>query len=115
MPEGLNFWMTWMPGIAEARVEEGGHEGAENAAERVLAAAQQFVPRLSGMLSDTGKVDVQGSEATVSYDTKYAAILHEHPEWNFRGTGKAHWLDDALAHEGGAVAGDFANGIRTKL
>ena len=109
------FSMRWFGEVAERRVDEAGHAGAQIAGQRVLSAANQLVPLLSGTLRDTGTVDVEGSEATVSYNTKYAAILHEHPEWNFRNGRDGHWLQDAAERSGAEVADDYGKQIRMRL
>ena len=35
-------------------------------------------------------------EISISYDTPYAARLHEHPEYNFREGREGKWLENAL-------------------
>ena len=93
--------MKWSPVLAIASAEKGGHEAAEGGAEKVLEKANEHVPLLSGTLEGTGTVSTAGSEAAISYDTVYAARLHEHPEYNFRGQGRGRWLQDAVdEHEG---------------
>ncbi len=111
----MNFRMLWYGALVESRVDEGAREGARDAGEAVLHAAQERVPLLTGMLRDTGRVDTEGPDATVSYDTTYAAILHEHPEWAFHNGREAHWLEHALEAAHGEVVDAYGHGIRGKL
>lgn len=107
--------MLWYGEVAEAAVDSAGHAGARRAGERVLAVAQQHVPLRLGGLRDTGTVDVDGSQAAVSYATRYAAILHAHPEWNYQRGRDARWLEIALDQSGRAVADAYGDEIRAKL
>lgn len=59
-------------------------------------AAAAPVPLELGRLRDSGRVEVADGEAVVSYDTDYAAILHEHPEFNFQNGRQGKWLQSTL-------------------
>lgn len=67
-------------------------------ASELLTRANEKVPHDEGTLENSGDVDVDlaGLEAVVSYDTPYAARLHEHPEYNFQGGREGKWLENAL-------------------
>lgn len=77
-------------------------QGLNKAAEHVLAEAIDRVPvdqgdlRLSGAVTRTGNIN---EPALVSFDTPYAARLHEHPEYNFspktNANAQGKWLENA--------------------
>ncbi len=88
--------IIWSGVSITAVVETASHKSAKAAAERVLARANEHVPFREGTLEESGTVSVDGSEAAISYATAYAARLHQHPEYNFQGKGRGHWLVDAI-------------------
>lgn len=75
--------------------------GETLAAERLLALALPRTPLRDGLLRESGAVipaaDPQDG-AAVTFDTPYAARLHEHPEYNFSepGTGGKYVENPAL-------------------
>lgn len=72
------------------------NEAAMQGAHSILDRANEHVPLETGELMGTGQISIDGSEAAISYDTVYAARLHQHPEYNFRGQGRGRWLQDAV-------------------
>lgn len=58
----------------------------------------QVVPKQTGALEDSQKVEVKGDTIEVSYDTPYAKRLYYHPEYNFSHdknvNAKGMWLED---------------------
>lgn len=72
--------------------------GAAHAGERLLALSAAEVPLDQGTLMGSGSVSTplggDDVEVQVSYDTPYAARLHEHPEYNFQGGRKGKYLED---------------------
>jgi len=77
--------------------------GVVKAAESILEDAAPYVPFEDGDLLQSGRAqqdrDSGGrftNTASVSYDTPYAVKLHEHPEFNFKGSGEGKWLEHAL-------------------
>jgi len=111
----LSFHAIWHVAEALHKVREGGEDGLEEAAQGLLERANLHVPRLTGHLQDTGRAEADGEEAAVSYDTVYAARLHEHPEYNFRGQGRGKWLQLAAEEEPRPILEDIADGLRKKL
>lgn len=95
-------------------VEAASHEGVKAAAEDVLRRAQMHVPLDVGTLMGTGKVSVDGSEASVSYNTVYAAKLHQHPEYNFQGQGEGRWLQNAVEDRETDLKA-FSSGFKRRL
>lgn len=68
----------------------------QDAAETLLEESKQRVPHDEGILENSGNTSVAKDESSVYYDTPYAARLHEHPEYNFKGKGEGKWLENAL-------------------
>lgn len=81
-------------------VRDGLMLGVGKAGERLLALSSVEVPVELGTLLGSGAVSTPMSardgdpEADVTYDTPYAARLHEHPEYNFQGGRKGKYLED---------------------
>lgn len=76
--------------------------GETLAAERLLALSAEVVPLDQGTLLGSGSVTPATDPeegAAVTYDTPYAARLHEHPEYNFQGGRQGKYLEGpALEH-----------------
>lgn len=76
-------------------------QGVSNAGERLLALSSERVPLDQGTLMGSGAVSTPlvsaGSDPVteVTYDTPYAARLHEHPEYNFQGGRQGKYLESA--------------------
>lgn len=105
----------WKGGLVGAVVEAAGRESVVAAATRVLARANEHVPFRMGILEDTGKVSSDGTQAVISYDTAYAARLHQHPEYNFQGKGRGRWLTLAIEADKSDTLEHFAGPFRDKL
>jgi len=54
------------------------------------------VPHDTGFLQSTGTSQSSGQDWEVGYHTKYAARLHEHPEYKFQKGRKGKYLEDPL-------------------
>lgn len=82
------------------RVHAGAQQGVALAGERLLALSSVEVPHDVGTLSQSGAVSTplasQSADpvAEVTYDTPYAARLHEHPEYNFQKGRKGKYVED---------------------
>lgn len=79
------------------QVEAGLVQGKNLAAERLLALSSERVPLDIGTLMGSGAVQPSTSpddDAAVTYDTPYAARLHEHPEYNFQGGRQGKYVED---------------------
>lgn len=68
-----------------------------DAAERVLSNTEPRVPFREGELKGSGGTSVSDDEATVYYDTVYAARQHEETSWNHPRSGEAKYLENGLA------------------
>ncbi len=108
---------NWRGDSLSARAIHLAGEGLYEGAEHLLGHANKHVPHDEGTLERSGSVDVDKASlrATVSYDTPYAARLHEHPEYNFRGKGRGKWLENAFQSQGQAVARMIAIKIGREL
>jgi len=91
--------------------------GENLAAERLLALSAAEAPFDLGTLVGSGSVENATSPedgAAVTYDTPYAARLHEHPEFNFQNGRKGKYVEDpALQHKdelGAIIAKEIADG-----
>lgn len=80
------------------QIMHGTAQGVGKAGERLLALSSEEVPFDTGTLSSTGAVSQEtanrGLTAAVTYDTPYAAAMHEHPEYNFQNGRKGKYLED---------------------
>ncbi len=88
---------------------------ARAAAEDLLKRANEHVPFEYGELERSGEVSVDGARAAVSYTAVYAAKLHQHPEYNFRGKGEGRWLQNAVEADHSRVLSKMALPFRNKL
>jgi hypothetical protein len=83
------------------QIKEAENKALFETAEYVLETANRTVPHQDGDLERSGSasVDEQERQATISYDTPYAARLHEHPEYDFQGKGRGKWLELTMKEE----------------
>lgn len=85
-------------GEALARqIADGVAAGLTAAAEWLLALSRKDVPFDLGTLSNSGVVlpaTTPEDGAAVTFNTPYAARLHEHPEFNFQGGRKGKYVED---------------------
>jgi hypothetical protein len=98
--------------MAEARVDAASQPALEDAGDTLLDRANRRVPLELGTLRDSGRVISDGDRAVVSYDTAYAAYLHEHPEYNFQNGREGKWLANAVNTAGPDVLASLARGLR---
>jgi hypothetical protein len=64
--------------------------------DEVLRLSSAEVPHDVGTLQGTGHTEPAGDEILVGYNTKYAARLHEHPEFRFQKGRKGKYLEDPI-------------------
>lgn len=74
------------------------NKALNNIADELLRLSNSQVPLDTGRLSSSGKVQdgKNEKEVIVGYHTKYAARLHENPQYNFRNGRKGKYLEDPL-------------------
>lgn len=68
----------------------------EDIANELLRLTQFEVPHDTGFLQNTGTVQKQGSDFVTGYNTRYAARLHENPQYHFQKGRKGKFLEDPL-------------------
>ena len=92
-------------------------DGLLEGAEHILEEANRIVPHDEGTLMRSGETSVDSGKmaAAVSYDTPYAARLHEHPEYNFQGERQGKWLEKTLRERGADVRDYIAKKVREAL
>lgn len=82
--------------LVRATVKKATKKGTRNALDHLAAESKKQVPLDQGTLKASCYVDVNddGSEGTVSYDTKYAVRQHEELSYNHQRGRKAKYLED---------------------
>lgn len=93
--------MTWQGRrLWTSRGRRRAARGVQLAAEHILQVSQTQVPLEEGTLERSGKVTVDGLDATISYDTVYAVRQHEELTWHHPVPGrKAKYLEDPMRTE----------------
>lgn len=62
----------------------------------VLRLSQLEVPHDEGTLQNSGTVEEVNGDVIIGYHNKYAARLHEHPEYRFQKGRKGKYLEDPV-------------------
>jgi hypothetical protein len=97
--------MTVRLGDAADAILPAVQRGVELASERLLALSAERVPLDQGTLQTSGAVSMEETVngdpvGVVSYDTPYAARLHEHPEYRFQNGRQGKYLEGpAVEHK----------------
>lgn len=94
---------------------EAASRGLALAAEHILTTANKHVPHEEGTLERSGATDVAGLEASIYYDTPYAARQHEELDYQHDEGRNAKWLENAMNSEASAAADIIARTIRGEL
>lgn len=75
-------------------------EGLQRALEHALGVSNQRVPLEEGTLERSGRVDVDGLNGAISYDTVYAVVQHERLDFHHPVPGRrAKYLESAMNDE----------------
>ncbi len=74
-------------------------EGLRRGLEHVLAESRKIVPLDEGTLERSGRVDVDGLNGAVSYDTVYARRQHEELTWKHLPGRSAKYLEIPMNRE----------------
>lgn len=90
-------------------------EGLRRGLEHVLAESRKIVPLDEGPLERSGKVDVDGLEGSISYDTVYARRQHEELTWRHLPGRTAKYLERPMNSERAVVLRLMAVGMRRWL
>ncbi|MCI3271394.1 minor capsid protein [Streptomyces cylindrosporus] len=89
--EGRRLWTTRGQRLAS--------EGLRRGLEHVLAESRKIVPLEEGTLERSGRVDVDGLNGAVSYDTVYARRQHEELTWKHLPGRSAKYLEIPMNRE----------------
>ena len=106
---------NWHGAKIASLVEVASRHSALEAAKDLLERANEHVPLEFGFLKSTGIADADGNKGVVSYSAVYAAKLHQHPEYNFRGAGTGRWLQNAVEEGEQQTLEAFAKPIKKVL
>ncbi|WP_030928507.1 hypothetical protein [Streptomyces sp. NRRL B-24720] len=90
-------------------------EGLERGLQHVLTEAQRIVPLDEGTLERSGRVNVDGLEGAVSFDTVYAVIQHEALDFRHLPGRMAKYLEIPMNRERDVVLEMMAVGLRRWL
>lgn len=105
--EGHRHWTN--------RGERLASEGLRRGLEHVLAEAKKIVPLDEGTLQRSGKVEVDGLNGAVSFDTPYAVRQHEELTWRHLPGRSAKYLEIPMNSERDIVLELMAVSLRRWL
>lgn len=74
-------------------------EGLQRALEHTLGKAKELVPLEEGTLERSGRVDVDGLNGAISFDTVYAVRQHEEMDWKHLPGRQAKYLEQPMNTE----------------
>lgn len=101
-----------------AAIEEAKRRGIETAlymgGSHVLNKSTAKAPKDEGVLIQTAgvSVDVDAGKANIYYTQKYAARLHENPQFKFQGGRQGKFLEEPLLSESDVIARIFGDALR---
>jgi hypothetical protein len=113
----MTFTVKWLgDGVARA-VREAHKKGLTDAAEHILEESNRVIPHDEGTLMRSGSVDVDETmgEASISYDTPYAARQHEDQTLSHPNGRKAKFLESALKERSDAAVEFYKKAIEGAL
>ncbi len=105
-----NQVMTNLQNLATA-VDQGVPKQALDIGFEILRLSQFEVPHDEGTLQNSGTVEEVDGDVVIGYHTKYAARLHEHPEYRFKKGRKGKYLEDPIVKNENALGIRFAKGM----
>lgn len=77
----------------------------------------EVVPKDSGALEASQRVEAKGEDLAVTYDAPYAARVYYHPEYEFskekNANAKGMWLDDILKED--KISKQYADILKGKI
>lgn len=103
-----------------ARIERLVEPAAKNAkldvAYEVMRLSQLEVPHDEGTLQNSGTVEeLPNGDIVAGYHTKYAARLHEHPEYRFQKGRKGKYLEDPINKNASVLGLTFGRNVQMRL
>ena len=95
-----NVKVKWYGDLAKESERKLAKVAIHDAAEFILQESNDIAPFDYGDLVRSGETDIEvkptGINASVYYDTPYAARLHEHPEYNFQNGRQGKYLEKTI-------------------
>ena len=88
LDKGIGRLLAKMPGLQ--------HKVTSSISEEILRLSQFEVPHDTGLLQNSGHVEIDGEGYIVGYNKVYAARMHEHPEYRFQKGRKGKYLEDPI-------------------
>ena len=89
---GIHGRIRWNQ--VKSAIRSGSAAGKRRALEILLEQSRKLVPRDTGKLADSGRVEMNGEQGRVVYDTEYAILQHERTDFAHPGGGQAKYLED---------------------
>jgi hypothetical protein len=102
-------------GTLTKKVSPAAMKATEDAANELLRLSQFEVPHDTGFLQNTGTVQQRGTDFITGYNTRYAARLHEHPEYRFQKGRKGKYLEDPLVRNLRALGLRWSKNVKSNL
>lgn len=112
---GMKTKLKWDPVPALQAAEDGQKDGLQAASDVVLAMANEHAPLDTGALIGSGRVDWNGEQASVYYDTVYAAKLHEDRRLHIKGGREGLWLKKAAMRSKPHVIQFFGDALKVRF
>lgn len=81
----------------------------------LMRLSQKEVPHDEGTLQNSGTVEPLRGDVVVGYNTKYAARLHEHPEYRFQKGRKGKYLEDPIRNNEGTLGISFGRNLQMRM
>ncbi len=109
--------LKWYGKKVTKEMRKGAEKGLFQGLEYMLDEMNKIVPHNRGDLMRSGKTSQKELKGWISYDTKYAIRLHEHPEYNFQKGRKGKWVEKIIKDEKvkNKVLKHIGNEIKKKL
>lgn len=107
--------VKWDDRKARENARIGVREAHYRGGEIILAKANETVPFSEGILAGSGFVDADDDLATINYDTPYAIMLHENPQFSFQHGRRGKWLSLTLGEVGDQVRDVMVAAVRGKF
>jgi len=106
--------MMNLQGLQQA-IDGGVEKEAMDIGFEILRLSQAEVPHDEGTLQNSGTVEEVEGDVVIGYHTKYAARLHEHPEYRFQKGRKGKYLEDPVRKNLATFQKKFALGMNETL
>lgn len=81
----------------------------------LMRLSQKEVPHDEGTLQNSGTVETLRGDVVVGYNTKYAARLHEHPEYRFQKGRKGKYLEDPIRNNESTLGISFGRNLQMRM